>query len=82
MAELYKIPLVLASQPDGGFTITSPALPELVTEGDTVAEALANVQDALEATIELYQDLGRPLPPLRQNAADKSVTFEGIVAVA
>lgn len=59
---LYKLPLVLSPQPEGGFTVTSPLLPELVTEGDTVSEALANVQDALAAVIETYQDLGRPLP--------------------
>jgi antitoxin HicB len=37
-------------------------LPELVTEGDTVEEALANVRDALAAVIETYEDLGRTLP--------------------
>ena len=59
---ICKLPLVLTPQPEGGFTITSPLLPELVTEGDTVEEVLANIRDALEATIEAYQDLGRPLP--------------------
>jgi antitoxin HicB len=59
---LYKIPLILEPQPEGGFTVTSPLLPELVTEGDTVDEVLANVQDALQAVIESYQDLGRKLP--------------------
>jgi len=59
----YKIPLVLAPQPEGGYTVTSPLLPELVTEGDTVEEALANVRDALGAVIETYNDLGRSLPP-------------------
>ena len=59
---LYKVPLLLFPQSEGGFTVTSPLLPELVTEGDTVEEALANVQDALAAVIETYQDLGRALP--------------------
>jgi antitoxin HicB len=59
---ICKLPLVLTPEPEGGFTITSPLLPELVTEGDTVEEVLANIRDALEATIEAYQDLGRPLP--------------------
>jgi antitoxin HicB len=63
---LYKVPLILSPQPEGGFTVTSPVLPELVTEGDTVAEALANVQDALAAVVESYQDLVRPLPPNTQ----------------
>ena len=61
----YKIPLILEPQPEGGYTVTSPLLPELVTEGDTVDEALANVKDALSAVIETYQELGRSLP---QNA--------------
>jgi antitoxin HicB len=59
---LYKVPLILSPQPEGGFTVTSPLLPELITEGDTVDEALANVQDALAAVVEAYEDLGRPLP--------------------
>ena len=59
---LYKVPLVLSPQPEGGFTVTSPVFPELVTEGDTVDEVMANVQDALAAVVEAYQDLGRPLP--------------------
>jgi len=58
----YKIPLVLTPQPEGGFTVTSPLLPELITEGDSVEEALDNVKDALAATIEAYADLGRTIP--------------------
>jgi antitoxin HicB len=42
--------------------VTSPLLPELVTEGDTVEEALSNVRDALAAVVETYKDLGRELP--------------------
>ena len=61
----YKIPLILTPQPEGGYTVTSPLLPELVTEGDTVEQALENVRDALTAVIETYKDLGRTLP---QNA--------------
>ena len=58
----YKIPLLLTPQPEGGYTVTSPLLPELVTEGDSLSEALDNVKDALAAVIEIYQDLGRQLP--------------------
>ena len=59
---MYKIPLVLSPQPEGGYTITSPLLPELITEGDSVEEALENVKDALAAVVEIYQDLGQPFP--------------------
>lgn len=78
---LYKIPLVLAPQPEGGFTVTSPLLPELVTEGDTADEALTNVRDALAAVIETYRDLNRPLPPtLRQSESDGPLWLETVVA--
>lgn len=50
---LRRLPLIFEPQPEGGFTVTSPVLPELVTEGDTIEEAYANVSDALTAVIEL-----------------------------
>jgi antitoxin HicB len=78
---LLKLPLVLAPQPEGGYTVTSPLLPELVTEGDTAEEALANVNDALAAVIETYNDLGRPLPSnLQQNDSDGPVWLETVVS--
>jgi antitoxin HicB len=62
VAELLKCPLILIPQPEGGFTVTSTLIPELATEGDTAEEALENVQDALRAVIELYEDMGKDLP--------------------
>lgn len=44
---IRRLPLIFVPQPEGGFTLTSPELPELVTEGDTLEEAFANVRDAL-----------------------------------
>jgi len=76
----YKIPLVLAPQPEGGYTVTSPLLPELVTEGDTVEEALDNVKDALAAVVEAYHDLGRPLPGSAQILdVSMPLSFEAVV---
>lgn len=73
---VYKLPLVFEPQPEGGYTVTCPILPELITEGDTIAEALNNVSDALRAIVEACEDLGRPLPPvLRQVAFDDQVPF-------
>jgi antitoxin HicB len=58
-------PLRIDLTPDeaGGWVVTSPDVPELATEGDTLAEALANAGDALAAVRELYADSGRPAPP-------------------
>jgi len=59
---LRRLPLIFTPQPEGGFTVTSPVLPELVTEGDSLEQAYANVQDALAAVLEIYAEEGRPLP--------------------
>ena len=72
METIYKLPLVFAPQPEGGYTVTCPLLPELITEGDTLQETLDNVADALQAVLELYEDLGRPTPPALQRILDDS----------
>lgn len=58
METIYKLPLVLEPQPEGGFTITCPLLPELITEADTLEEVVPHVTDALAAIIEAFQDVG------------------------
>jgi antitoxin HicB len=77
---LYKVPLLLSPQPEGGFTVTSPLLPELVTEGSTIKEVLENVQDALAAVIEVYEDLGQELPiNLKVTDMDNPLWLETVV---
>jgi antitoxin HicB len=56
MSQIYKLPLVLEPQPEGGYVVTCPLLPELITEGDTV-------QDALAAIVEALKEMNQPLPP-------------------
>jgi antitoxin HicB len=63
---IYKLPLVLEPQPEGGYTITCPLLPNLVTEADSLDEVIPNVTDALVALIEAYEDLKQPLPIILQ----------------
>ena len=43
--------LVLSLEPaqEGGYVVTCPLDPELITEAETVAEAFANARDALRA---------------------------------
>jgi antitoxin HicB len=52
----------LHPQPEGGFTVLVPALPEVVTEGDTREEAIANAREAIEAVLEIYLEDGREIP--------------------
>ena len=83
MSKLFKIPLVLNPQPEGGFTVTSPVLPELLTEADCLEDVLPNVQDALKAVIEIYGDMGRELPPsLLLASPSGTVWFETLVVAS
>lgn len=83
MKDVFKIRLVLTPDPSGGLTVTSPDVPELVTEGDTATEALENVPDALEVARELYADLGKTFPgALRPASLGQPVTFETLVEAA
>ena len=44
-----KLVLTLEEAEEGGFIVTSPLDPELVTEGETVAECFEMARDAMKA---------------------------------
>jgi antitoxin HicB len=77
---LHTIRLYLEPNPDGVYTVTSPDVPGLVTEGQTPDEVQANVQEALDALVEAWTELGQGLPPaLRPLLADRPQTVEALV---
>ena len=57
---IYSV--VLEPQPEGGFTVTVPALPEVVTQGETEEEALAMAREAIELAIEVRAERGEEVP--------------------
>ncbi|MFA6111319.1 MAG: type II toxin-antitoxin system HicB family antitoxin [Candidatus Latescibacterota bacterium] len=79
---VFRVPLRFTPQAEGGYTGTSPVLPELITEGDTLAEALAHAEDALQAVVELYEDAQRPLPiAVCGSAPEQAVEVESLLSV-
>ena len=83
MQNIYKLPLVLEPQPEGGYTITCPLLPNLITEADTLDEVIPNFSDALAALIEAYEDLNQPLPSiLRPYPKNTLIWSESLIPVA
>lgn len=60
--EARKFTVVLEPQREGGFTVTVPALPEVVTEGETEEEALAMAKDAIRLVLEDMLARGERLP--------------------
>ena len=62
MTDRYSFSVILEPQEEGGFTVLVPALPEVVTEGDTEQEALANAEEAIRAILEYRRYNGIPIP--------------------
>lgn len=58
----YAYPYELSPQPERGFTVTFPDVPEAVTEGDTIGEAMERAEDALVTALSFYTDRNEPLP--------------------
>lgn len=46
----------------GGYTVTVPALPGCISEGDSWDEALANIGEAISGYIETLKILKKPVP--------------------
>ena len=55
--------VVFEPQPEGGYTVTVPALPGCITEGDTLEEARRMAADAIQCFCESLLKDGLPLPP-------------------
>ncbi|MDB9312487.1 type II toxin-antitoxin system HicB family antitoxin [Spirulina sp. CS-785/01] len=47
-----KYPISLYPEADGGYTVAIPNLPGCITQGDTLEEALENINEARELWIE------------------------------
>ena len=82
MSQIYKLPLILDPQPEGGYVVTCPLLPELITEGDNIQDAFKNANDALAAIVEALKELNRPMPPALQPAQENTpLWIETVLAV-
>jgi antitoxin HicB len=61
-AAAYTYTVLLQPEPEGGYTVTCPTLPGLVTYGATLEEARAMAADAIRGYIECLQEDGDPIP--------------------
>ena len=54
--------VVLEQESDGGYVASVPALAGCVSQGDTRAEVLANIREAIELYVEECRNAGDPVP--------------------
>ena len=46
-----KLQVILEPSDEGGYTVSVPALPGCISEGDSIDEALANIQEAMRPRV-------------------------------
>ncbi|MGD0073665.1 MAG: type II toxin-antitoxin system HicB family antitoxin [Candidatus Binataceae bacterium] len=68
----YSFTVLFEPAEEGGYVVTCPALPGLVTEGDMLKEARAMARDAIAGYLESLRKDGLPIP------ADKALKHKPV----
>ena len=80
---MYAIRLTLELNEESGvYTVTSPDVPGLVTEGATPEEINRNVEEALQGLMEVWADLGMEVPPTLRHAQSTPPTTVAVLVAA
>ena len=58
----YRYTVVFEPAEEGGYVVTVPALPGLVTEGDSLPEAREMAKDAIRGYLESLRQHGEEIP--------------------
>ena len=66
--------VILEPMEEGGFLVVVPALPEIVTGGDTETEALAMAKEAIELVLESRRERGEEIPAEVGKAQVREIT--------
>ena len=73
---------VLCSEPDGGFSVYARNLPGVVSQGETIDEAIENVKEAFCGAVETYVAEGMEIPwgdcrePLPRDAIERWILVD------
>jgi predicted RNase H-like HicB family nuclease len=73
--KIFKYTAIFEPAEEGGYTVTVPSLPGVVTEGDTFEEAVEMVKDAIKCHCTSLIKHGEPIPQ------EPEQEFIGIVEV-
>ena len=74
--KILNFTVVMTPDMSGGYVVTCPALPGLVTEADTLEEARAMATDAIQGYLESLRKDGEPIP------TDESFTEQLAIKIA
>jgi predicted RNase H-like HicB family nuclease len=76
----YRLPIEVQPLETGRYLAVCPAIQGCHAEGDTIAEAIENLQDVARQLLELRLEDGLPIPP-ELAKADSQTVVRGEVLV-
>lgn len=59
--------VVMVAEPEGGYSVFVPDLPSVATQGETIEEARANAQEAIEGYLEVMHEDDLPIPSVHRD---------------
>ena len=80
-ATVYTYTVLFEPTPKGGYTVTVPMLPGVITEGDTLNEARKRVKEAIQGYLKVLRKYREPIPKERSAALRRPVTERIAVSV-
>jgi antitoxin HicB len=76
-----RFPAKFARAREGGFVVTFPDIPEAITQGENIDDAMIHAQDALESAIDFYFEEGRRVPmPSRPKRGQRVIELPASVS--
>lgn len=77
---MLKYDVVFEAYPDGGYTVTVPALPGCISEGDSFEEAKKNIAEAIQLYVEDMIADGEEVPNRSSFIVPVEVNFSKPIA--
>lgn len=71
---VYSYTTLFEPAVEGGYTVTVPMLPAVITEGDTLAEARARVREAVRGYLKVLRKRGESIPRERGARLRRPIT--------
>ncbi len=77
----YKVTVQIEELEEGGYLAVVPEIQGCHAEGETITEAIENVQDVARVILELIREKGLPMPSLHY-VGEESVTLHAELLVS
>ncbi len=59
--EIMKLPVTMYRDEDGWYVVECPIIPGCMSQGETEAMAMANIQEAIQICLDVRRELKMPL---------------------